>query len=302
MIKSTIQTAVAAMLVAIGAAGTAHAAGPVLDTGEYLIHFGNYDSATTGYGSALGPVCSGILACDGAATASAPGAAPLTSYDSMGILSILSIVNQTTGNTMYVQGQGGVFLTGIFGGLKDYFVVNAKDDTNPLSVRTTTESVGGTFSIWENTANYKPLVNSAYYVSGTTDLNADLFPGVSNTAPNLWLKGVFSAGAIAGDFTTTYTSTFNSVSFSGGGQGFLDVTGGSALHYFDTNAQVDANGKMHDMFLSTTTKKALPAYIANGWNVQSTGDIVATVPEPSTVALVALGLLVVGGAARRNRT
>lgn len=295
MYKSLIQSAVAALLV--GVAGAA-AAGPVVIAGDFKFAFNNYDSATTGYGTTLGTVCATVLACDAAATSLAAGSVGSvnTSADTMGIFTLLSITKISTGTPWYTYGQGGVFLTGVFGNLKDHEVTNA-----PLgggAVTTSTKSVGGTFALYENASDYNPTVGA--FVTAGVDLNVPKYTGI--TGGSLWLGGVFSAGAIFGDTTTTYTGSYNNVSLAGSGQGFLDVTGGSAMGNFDTNAQTDPNGNKHDLFLSTIYDAASVNDTLNGWTVTSTGQIKGTaLPEPGSLALVALALLGVGAATRRSK-
>jgi hypothetical protein len=283
------------VIAAISAAGMMIAAGGAsaftISAGEFKITFDNYDSGTIGYGNTPGVVCATVAACNAAASLPAPGARGDGS-DTMGIFSVAAITNISTGATMFTRGVDG-FLTGVFGGLFDHTV---EVQCGVTGCTTTALSNGGFFSLYENAVDYDPTLGP---LGAGVDLPNGVYPGISGGS--LYLSGVFVSGVLAGDTETTYLSTYNNASIAGNGSGFLDVTGGSAASLFDTNSLVDQNGNMRDMFATITFDDVNGAASDLGWTVKSSGQISGNViPEPGSLALVALALLGAGAALRRK--
>lgn len=295
--KTFLSTAVA--IVAMAGAGVASAAlVPSLPGGELKFSLDNYDSATTGYGNTAGLKCSTVAQCDAAATSKAPGATGSVnpSADTMGIFSISRITDVATGAAVFNSGVATGYITGIFGNLTDRAVDVQVGAFGPI---TSIASSGGFFQLWLHDAEYNPDLGPL--VSGTTDLNAGMYPGVSDGV--LLLSGQFAAGGVLfGDAISSYFASYNNGTFGGNGQGFLDVTGGLWGSRFDTNSLGNANGGFNDLFLTNTFDAVTGVPASIGWTVKSVAQVTGTaIPEPASFGLAALALVGVGIAAKRRR-
>lgn len=291
MFKSKVSQIVAAVALTFGAVGAANAL--IITAGDYKFTIDNYDLGNVGYPTGAGTVCvNDPAACD-AASLGAPG---LGSIDTAGIFSVARITNISLNTVIFTSGVDG-YLTGVFGDLRDQTVSTQCDENTGCT--TTSLSTGGFFKLYENAADYNPTLGPT-----AGDLNAGTYPGI--TDGSLFLSGVFApGGALAGDPTTSYVSTYNTSTFAGEGQGFLDLTGGSALDQFNTNSLVDANGNERDLFLDVTYNNVGNNASDLGWTVSSTGAVTGEageVPEPGSLALVALALTGVGAATRRQKS
>jgi len=104
------------------------------------------------------------------------------------------------------------------------------------------------------------------------------------------------------DLTGIGLNFANPASASGTGNGWLDVTGGSAATYFDTNTQTDPNFNDADFTFSSSFNAAPnqhPVGYPTTGTVTVTGDSI-NVPEPTTIALLGLGLLGLGARKRKQ--
>ncbi|HET7370544.1 MAG TPA: PEP-CTERM sorting domain-containing protein [Gammaproteobacteria bacterium] len=105
---------------------------------------------------------------------------------------------------------------------------------------------------------------------------------------------------------TTLTGDFTTDQFQGHGSGLLDVVGGDAMAYFDTNIfddHIDGTTGADLQFISDFSPNSCGNTETNE-PICGSGTLkgsVATVPEPSTLGLMGLGLLGLGFATRRRR-
>ncbi len=293
MLKSKLATAAAALALSFGAIGSAQAV--VIVAGDFKFTIDNYDSGTTGYGAGA-PVCNSVASCDAAASTLAPGSVGSvnTSADTMGIFSV-ALITKISDNSVFWQKGSGSYLTGVFGNLTDH-EVNA--GCIGSSCLTAVNSTGGTWALYMNNVDYDPTLGPL--VGPGKDLNNLQYPGI--TGGSAWLSGVFTSGAIAGDTTTTYTATYNTKTLVGGGQSFLDITGGTAMGQFKKGL-TDLNGVERHLFMDITFNDADGVASSIGWTVTSAGQIKGNaVPEPGTMALAGLALLGAGLASRRRKS
>ena len=128
--------------------------------------------------------------------------------------------------------------------------------------------------------------NLKFYVDHTPE-----FDGTMATAAdgNLWLELVLNPA----NFLTGTGTALGSGSESGTGGGVLDVIGGLAFGNFNTNGE--ANGG--DLTLSSSFQPTLGAPGLLNGTFDLSGD---TIPEPGSIALIALGLL--GFASSRRKS
>jgi hypothetical protein len=283
-----ISAVVAGAALACGLAAPASAF--VLTAGDMKITINAFDAGTTGYGNSIGVKCITVAACNTAAPVASHAPNSIGSEDTWGIFSVQSITHVSDGSLMFVAGQGGQYLTGVFGGISDSYV-----DVSGIAVRTTTAlGTGGWLKMYLNNANY----NSTFGPSGRIGTMG--YNGISNIGGTLALSAVFGNGVLGGMPNYSYLSTFANNTISGEGQGFLDVTGGSMAADFDLNGQMDPNGTYHDMFLKVTYGKTVASNLGH-WTVDATGDVqVSAIPEPASLALFGLALAGLAGVSRRK--
>lgn len=104
--------------------------------------------------------------------------------------------------------------------------------------------------------------------------------------------------SLAGNGTFLGTNLGNTIL---SGLGYLDVTGGAAADYFDTNTQANGSDILFSASLTFKHRPGAPVSIADMSGTGNMfGDTVAYVPEPGALALVGLGLLGMGATRRRN--
>ncbi|VXB62138.1 PEP-CTERM sorting domain-containing protein [Massilia sp. 9I] len=284
MILNKLSATLIAATLAVGASAPAQAV--TLVTGDLKITINAFDASTIGYGNTVGTKCESIAQCNSVATKPAVNA--YGGEDTWGIFSVQSISRVSNGSLIFTAGTNGEYLTGMFGGIKDTYVeVSGSKSPSTLALGT-----GGWLNMYLTGQNY----NASFGPNGRQGEFG--YRGITNIGGTLALSAVFAPGVLGGDPEYTYSSNYANNTISGGGQAFLDVTGGSLKKLFDTNLQQDPNGGMHDLFMKITYGQT-GASAGPGWTVDISGDVQGNVPEPGSLALLGLGFA--GLAARRRR-
>ncbi|WP_339722148.1 PEP-CTERM sorting domain-containing protein [uncultured Paraglaciecola sp.] len=131
------------------------------------------------------------------------------------------------------------------------------------------------------------------------DIMVDDSPDYDEGAPSLASAsdGVnFLSFVNNGLLTGLANNLFSLPNIQGSGSGFLDVVGGLAMEYFDTNGKLNGS----DVSFTSSFQPAqlnVPGYPLFG-SLDLSGDTV--VPEPSSLALLGLGMLGLAFGARRK--
>jgi len=197
---------------------------------------------------------------------------------------------------------------------------------------------GDIFLYSDTTPNFNPTLNatlgSAGYANespGATSYAAD--PAALFSAPILGGAGAgvtdgtlfahlkFDTGISVTDPTATLAGSIRNLisaddglgspALQGDGAAFLSIVAGSSFNLYNTNGFTDLSGNKHDMRLDNTLFVTNgPAAIGpvtfdnttNGWDTHSDDPVklLATVPEPSSLALLGLALASFGFANKRR--
>lgn len=166
--------------------------------------------------------------------------------------------------------------------------------------------------------NVNPITGALTFDGGSISIYVDSTPNYNSTLQStaadgtlfLQLSGALHLDAATGLFGTLHSDpTPASTGVAGDGRGFLNVVGGLAASYFDTNTFpiITPGGAGTADFQFTSSFQLLPGgatFVSDDgvrYGLFGSNDLqgATAVPEPATLSILSLGLLALGFSRRR---
>lgn len=212
--------------------------------------------------------------------------APITAAgQELGGVGIVDAIKDRNGVTIWASGDNGTELTFKFGG----YISEAPVGVSPISLNFS----GGVINFFTGVGVTKDFSAASIATALTTASNGTAFLNLLGGSTGVLCP---LAGVDCTLQSTILSGTLQAIA-SGAGNGFLDVTAGTGAANVAFNTNSLPGG--HDLSLASS----FDSLAVNGGFAVS-GSLAlkrATIPEPSTVALLGLGLLAMGVSSRRRR-
>ena len=167
-----------------------------------------------------------------------------------------------------------------------------------------------TFSFGGYTAN-NVAANHITFTGGSVSFfhdlaaDADFGTGAGFTDGSNWLTlaGTSFLDTVTGTNATLVSDgTLLGASISGTGIGLLSVTGGLAGGFFDTNGiTAIGTGNIADFEINSSFNNQTSPFLFGTHGTANISQPAVSVPEPASLALVALGLLGIAGSSRKSK-